>query len=1272
MFKKRLFLLFSLVLILGLFFASFSQAGLAQAGGGGSGGGTPASWGQFQKDFYNSGQTTSSAPITNITQGWRQQVQVDNPTNPMAGICVAPIVAENKVFVLDACGRMWAFEAKSEAKIWSTDLSCTGYKFQLATPAYGEGKVFAATNDGYVYALNAENGSWDTSTGGWVYSTGDAQLNTPVKYADGKVYVGSWVGKKYYCFSASDGQILWQRPSTTGGGYYWAGACVIGDYLLFGDSSSVLTCVYKGDGQLIDEIKLKERETKATEIHSSITYNPLTNKIYFTDRSGYCWAFNFNQGNGKLNYAWHKEIGSYSSSTPVVAGDKIYVGNGRYGGYGQLVCLNEADGNILWAFDVEGGVKSSPTVSLQGGKAYIYFTTNCEYGTAYCVDENGNLLWEFTPAEEAGNSGGYILHGMALAGGWAYFGNDGGGLYALRTGELPGQPDLVITKVIVPEPVYVNIPTTVTAIVYNRGGTGAPNFTVSFQAGEEQAVTETVYGLTAGEGKEVSFKWDKPASEGEITLKLTADPDKSVNEANENNNERLKKVKVVSKGTVNINIRVEGKDKTIFNGQVTVGPSTIKTKEDHTHNINDPTALGALDEAAEAGGFPYVATDAWGFLFVDEIAGEATNTTTWDGWLYRVDWISPPVGAADFLLDGSQKEVLWYYGSYLAKPLKLSLNKTNVKTGEALTATVEAYDDATATWSAVYGESVHVAVYNASTHQIVGAPIPVTDLGGKVSLTLNDTGQYIVFADGGDFTKYVRSNQGEVTASTGGSGGVPGTITVHLKVTGKNGENFCSDYIQIEAGKTVLDVLLKALNLGKLTSVEVNYNCSWFTGAFVEGINGQVARCGEGYEGWVCLVNGSSLPRCADEVKVNDGDRILWKWSSGMEGSSKSPAAGVGATASLTAAEVAKAKQDGLKEVTKIIKEEINLEGKALQKAKELNMEIVLKLEDGKLTLSVPPGACEVKEGESVRVSITSLTEAKAREYLGKVANFLKPAGKVYEIKTMLKTNSQEKPVTWQKEINVLLSYKDLALENEQNLAAYVFNEELARWEPVPTSKVDRQKKEVLFSTTQFSKFALMERLPEKEKPEAIKPVFRDLPENHWAKEVITFMVTKGFLKGYPDGTCRPDKPVTRAEFVAFLGRVLGLQEMEGTVGFDDLRPAEWSSRAVAAAYRHGLVKGYSASQFGPDDYITRAQVAALLTRALVFKGFSLSLEEAQVTELLNPFKDHRSISTWARTSVAMAVSEGILRGYPDQTMGPERPATRAECLAILKRLSEK
>jgi outer membrane protein assembly factor BamB len=437
-FKKKLLLLFSLVLILSLFLVSFAHA---DSKGNGVRVKAGTGWEQFQKDSLNSGQAESPAPTANITQGWRQQVQVDNPQGPMAGVNVTPLIAENKVFILDARGGMWAFEAKTGVQLWKTNLSCTGMKFQLATPAYAEGKLFVATNDGHVYALEAKSGNiiWDK-----VIAGKSDQLNTPVKYADGKVYVGALKNKTYYCLDALSGEVLWQRPSTTGGGYYWAGACVVGNYLVFGDESAVLTSVYKDSGELVDEKSLPVITKEARKIHSSITYNLQTNKVFFTDEGGHCWAYNFNPQTGQLTYAWHKKIGRVSTSTPAIFKGKVYVGSGTYVFQGYLYCFEEATGKELWKFtppddgeNSKPGIQSSPSLSLQEGKVYLYFITIYENATVYCLDENGNKLWSFT-SQEAGTSGGYTTSSLAIADGWAYFGNDGGWVYAL-TGKVAGQ-----------------------------------------------------------------------------------------------------------------------------------------------------------------------------------------------------------------------------------------------------------------------------------------------------------------------------------------------------------------------------------------------------------------------------------------------------------------------------------------------------------------------------------------------------------------------------------------------------------------------------------------------------------------------------------------------------------------------------------------------------------------------------------------------------------------------------------------------------------------
>ncbi len=393
-----------------------------------------SSWEQFQKDEVNTGKTTDLAPL-NATKAWK----MFTTSTGMAGVDVAPIMAEGKVFVIDAKGCAWALDAKKGEEIWNKSLSSEGWQYQLATPAYGEGKVFFATKDGHIYALDPQDGTtlWTNN----IAATNDL-LNTPVTYADGNVYVGSYKSENgenatgiYYCLDASSGDVLWSSPSDTGKGYYWTGACVIDNYLVYGDGDSVLTSVYKDNGTKVDEINITDggsisfNKSDAGSIKSSVAYSE--GFAYFTSEGGYVWKTGFNESRGGFTEeGWVHEIG-YSDSTPVVYGGRVYVGYGSFATEGKLYCLNASDGEEEWSFEPNGGVKASPAISIQDGKPYLYFTTNCENGRAYCVDENGNEMWNFT-TEEAGASGGYILQGVAISDGYVYFGNDGGYVYGLK------------------------------------------------------------------------------------------------------------------------------------------------------------------------------------------------------------------------------------------------------------------------------------------------------------------------------------------------------------------------------------------------------------------------------------------------------------------------------------------------------------------------------------------------------------------------------------------------------------------------------------------------------------------------------------------------------------------------------------------------------------------------------------------------------------------------------------------------------------------------
>ena len=425
-------------------------------------------WQQFQKDKINIGWTTDCAPIHDPpTLAWSYVVG----TTGHAGVEGTPIVGDGKVFVLNYAGELFIFDAKTGQYINSTMCNDATGGFELSTPAYHNGIVYVATSKGdwgkghgRVTAIYAEDGAGHNA--GDIREQVDLgeglsyfQLNTPVRYADGKIYVGNWKGGPhhtedngtYYCLDAADvTNEIWNRTAPYGTGYYWAGAAIVGDYIIFGDDRANVTCLNKSTGAFVDYINVSEQcgVTPVEEIRSSITWNEATGRIYFTGkkastpRSGHAYAVGFNSATGDLGgdnavgggtCEWNTSI-DYSTSTPVVYNGKVYVCiGGVYGGEPAVLrCLDESNGNILYNYGLSGDVsQSSPAVSVWNGHVYIYFTTNVNNGSAYCVEDTGtgfDLQWVWNPPEPDNQ---FIMQGMAISKGMVYFGTDGGYVYAL-------------------------------------------------------------------------------------------------------------------------------------------------------------------------------------------------------------------------------------------------------------------------------------------------------------------------------------------------------------------------------------------------------------------------------------------------------------------------------------------------------------------------------------------------------------------------------------------------------------------------------------------------------------------------------------------------------------------------------------------------------------------------------------------------------------------------------------------------------------------------
>ncbi|MEK0316487.1 carbohydrate binding domain-containing protein [Cohnella sp. 56] len=177
------------------------------------------------------------------------------------------------------------------------------------------------------------------------------------------------------------------------------------------------------------------------------------------------------------------------------------------------------------------------------------------------------------------------------------------------------------------------------------------------------------------------------------------------------------------------------------------------------------------------------------------------------------------------------------------------------------------------------------------------------------------------------------------------------------------------------------------------------------------------------------------------------------------------------------------------------------------------------------------------------------------------------------------------------------------------------------------------------------------------------KASFQDI-KGHWAEAAIAELAHAGVLKGYENGTFRPDQPVTRAEWIAQLWRVMGWKSGSGSAKFKDVKQGAWYADAVNAAAQAGIAEGFADGSFRPDRAVTREEAAVLLERAF------LSEDGAGESKDSNVFKDSGDIAEYAAKPISAMQAEGVIAGYPDGTFRPKRNVTRAEGSAMLHELT--
>ena len=178
---------------------------------------------------------------------------------------------------------------------------------------------------------------------------------------------------------------------------------------------------------------------------------------------------------------------------------------------------------------------------------------------------------------------------------------------------------------------------------------------------------------------------------------------------------------------------------------------------------------------------------------------------------------------------------------------------------------------------------------------------------------------------------------------------------------------------------------------------------------------------------------------------------------------------------------------------------------------------------------------------------------------------------------------------------------------------------------------------------------------------------FADVSGSDWFYNDVRYVYEKGIMDGTGADRFSPNAPLTRAMIVTILYRMAGSPSVSGSSDFTDVAAGKWFAKAVAWAAANGIVNGYGSGLFGPNDPVTREQLAAILYRYAVYGGMTaVTLEEN-----LGSFADTAQLSAYAIQAMNWAVGKGLINGSGSNLV-PKAQATRAQVAAIIHRYLER
>lgn len=419
-------------------------------------------WPTFRNSKNNNALTNTVTPDSAATAELKWVKKYGTGWSASTSI---PIIVNNNVYFIMGSKIIRADKATGDVLREGTLKGSAG--FSTNSLVYAEGMVFAQVGNGVIQAFNA-----DTLESLWVTEAIGGQTISPITYYNGYIYTGMWRGEtnmqNFACFSVTDEDptngfetkyATWLMPHM--GGYYWVGAYVNDVCAVFGsddgtsDSNSPTAVLYSVNpvtGSVIDTINDVKGDIRCCVVYDS-------GRVYFTTKGGYLYSVGLNS-NGTFDHASIKsiQIGSMSTSTPVIYKGRLYVGcSGKGydwdGDSGSGIAVVDVSGgklDIIYKASTPGYPQAGPLVSTafenSTGKVYVYTTYNNNPGGIYIIEDsagqtgpsanNGDL---YVP-EKAYQQ--YCISTIcADSEGTLYYKNDSGALIAVKsTAKLPDPP----------------------------------------------------------------------------------------------------------------------------------------------------------------------------------------------------------------------------------------------------------------------------------------------------------------------------------------------------------------------------------------------------------------------------------------------------------------------------------------------------------------------------------------------------------------------------------------------------------------------------------------------------------------------------------------------------------------------------------------------------------------------------------------------------------------------------------------------------------------